>query len=254
MNNQEILRRLQALAEPEYAQFSAALLPGSRPLLGVRLPALRAMAKELARTPEAALAALTDATFEEQMLRGLVTAYAKGGAGERQARLEALLPHIENWSVCDSTAMTCKFMAAQPEFWLPWLQALARSDREFTARFGLVCLLDHFTATPQGRRAVLQSCGQAACGAPYVRLAVAWAVSVVVVKEPPLGLEFLRQGGLDEATRNKAIQKSCESRRVTPALRDELRALRRSPAHNSPRGKDKKVEFSMMQEEKSKTT
>lgn len=229
LDHQEVRRRLQALAEPGYAAFSAALVPGSRPLLGVRLPALRALARELAASPEAALATLTDDTFEEQMLRGLIIAYAGADAPTRRARLEALLPHIENWSVCDSTAVTCKFMAREPEFWLPWLWALARREEEFSARFGLVCLLDHFTATPQGRRAVLQSCTEARCAAPYARLAVAWAVSTVTVKEPALGLAYLQSDTLDAATHNKAIQKSCESLRAAPALRAQLRALRRKP-------------------------
>lgn len=219
--------RLQALAEKDYAAFSAALVPGCRPMLGVRLPALRKLARELAGDAETSLAALTDNTFEEQMLRGLVTAYAKGSDEVRRARLESLLPHITNWSVCDSTAMTCRFMARAPAFWLPWLQALARRPEEFPARFGLVCLLDHFTGTPQGRRAVLQSCAEARCPAPYTQLAVAWAVSIVTVKEPALGLAFLRQDTLDSATHNKAIQKTCESLRADAALRQAARALRR---------------------------
>lgn len=238
MTNEEILTRLRAAAEPDYAAFSSALVPGCRPMLGVRLPALRRLAKELARDAGEALTALSDATFEEQMLRGLVTAYAKAGSEERRARLEALLPHIDNWSVCDSTAMTCKFMAKEPDFWLPWLQALARREEEFPARFGLVCLLAHFTGTPQGRRAVLQSCVEAPCPAPYARLAVAWAVSAAAVKEPALGLDFLRQDSLDDATHNKAIQKICESLRAGPALRQAVRSLRRA-SHGqvaAPRG------------------
>ena len=173
MNHEQLMARLNELAEPEYAAFSSALIPGCRPMLGVRIPALRRLAKELARTPEESLAMLTGATFEEGMLRGLVCACAKGDAAARKARLTALLPHIDNWSICDSTAATCKFMAKEPEVWLPWLRELARSEAEFTARFGLVCLLDHFTADPEHRRMVLSVCGEVSCPAPYARLAVA---------------------------------------------------------------------------------
>ena len=91
MNHEELMARLNELAEPEYAAFSSALVPGCRPMLGVRIPALRRLAKELARTPEESLAMLTSATFEEGMLRGLVCACAKGDAAARKARLTALL-------------------------------------------------------------------------------------------------------------------------------------------------------------------
>ena len=67
---------LYALAEPSYAAFSTRLLPPmERPLLGVRLPALRKMSRDLARQGlDAALRQLTDETFEEIMLQGMVIA------------------------------------------------------------------------------------------------------------------------------------------------------------------------------------
>ena len=150
---------------------------------------------------------------------------------ERISSLMAVydVPHIDNWSVCDSTAATCKFMAKEPEVWLPWLRELALSEAEFTARFGLVCLLDHFTANPEHRRMVLSVCGEVPCPAPYARLAVAWAVSATAANEPALGLAWLRQDTLDTATHNKAVQKACESLRLTPAQKAAFRALKRKP-------------------------
>lgn len=227
MEHSEVMARLNALAEPAYAAFSSALVPGCRPMLGVRIPALRTMAKELAKTPEASLPCLTSGTFEEVLLRGLVCAYAKGDSAARRARLEDFLPWIDSWSVCDSTAATCKFMAKDRDFWLPWLCELAASGEEYTARFGIVCLLDHFTALPEDRQRVLEVCGSAPSAAPYARLAVAWAVSAVCAKEPELGLRWLAHSPLYDATHNKAIQKTCESLCITPEQRAAFRALRR---------------------------
>ena len=46
----EIQKLLTPLADPSYKTFSLALLPGlNMPMLGVRLPALRRLAKQLAR-------------------------------------------------------------------------------------------------------------------------------------------------------------------------------------------------------------
>ena len=78
MTRDELMARLNELSEPDYAAFSSGLVPCCRPMLGVRLPALRLLAKELARTSESSLAILTDDTFEEAMLRGLVCASAGG--------------------------------------------------------------------------------------------------------------------------------------------------------------------------------
>lgn len=229
---QDILARLQEMAEPEYAQFSAKLIPDPPPILGVRLPKLRTMAKELARSlPEspALWQALEGPYLEQAMLHGMVIGAAKLTDEERRHCLEEFLPRVTNWSICDSTAASCKWMARTPDFWLPWLLELARSDQEFTARFALVCLLDHYTATPEGRRITLDACSSAICPAAYTRLGIAWAVSVVAVKEPDLGLSYLQADTLDDFTHNKAIRKICESFRSTPDYRASVRNLLRGP-------------------------
>ncbi|MCI5555618.1 DNA alkylation repair protein [bacterium] len=226
----EIITQLSAMAEPEYAAFASRLIPGCPPMLGVRLPALRRYAAKLARDPagpQAVVAQLGPEVFETRMLRGMVIGCAKLPSGERWRMLEDFLPLADNWSLCDSTAAGCRFMAKTPGFWLPRLQELARRDQEFPARFGLVCLLDHFTGTPEGRRLTLDACAAAPCPGLYTRLGAAWAVSVVAVKEPELGLAFLRTDPLDDFTHNKAIQKIRESRRATEEYRAAVLALKR---------------------------
>lgn len=226
----EIITQLSAMAEPEYTAFASRLIPGCPPMLGVRLPALRRYAAKLARDPagpQAVVAQLGPEVFETRMLRGMVIGCAKLPNGERWRMLEDFLPLADNWSLCDSTAAGCRFMAKAPGFWLPRLQELARRDQEFPARFGLVCLLDHFTGTPEGRRLTLDACAAAPCPGLYTRLGAAWAVSVVAVKEPELGLTFLRTDPLDDFTHNKAIQKIRESRRATEEYRAAVLALKR---------------------------
>ncbi|HQQ89423.1 MAG TPA: DNA alkylation repair protein, partial [Oscillospiraceae bacterium] len=64
---------LLSLAEPDYAVFSGKLIPQEEHLLGVRLPKLRRMAKELCKTDwRHALSSGDDLFFEETMLRGMV--------------------------------------------------------------------------------------------------------------------------------------------------------------------------------------
>lgn len=44
-NNNTIKEQLSLLAEPAYRDFASSLLPGTENILGVRLPALRRLAK-----------------------------------------------------------------------------------------------------------------------------------------------------------------------------------------------------------------
>ena len=48
-NNNTIKEQLSLLAEPAYRDFASSLLPGTENILGVRLPALRKLAKKLAK-------------------------------------------------------------------------------------------------------------------------------------------------------------------------------------------------------------
>ena len=49
---QEIRTRLLLMADAQYGSFSKSLIPECKPLLGVRLPALRKMAQEFVKNKE----------------------------------------------------------------------------------------------------------------------------------------------------------------------------------------------------------
>lgn len=233
LDTASIMARLTSMAEPEYAVFSAHLIPNPPPVLGVRLPLLRRYAAELAKDPAGVdrvlevLEALDPAPLETRMLRGMVLGCVKLPDEERWRHLESFLPLADNWSLCDSTAAGCKFMRRAPSFWLPKLEELAGRNEEFPARFGLVCLTDHFTADPEGRRRTLAACAAAPCPALYTRLGAAWAICEVAVREPELGLAFLKEDSLDDFTHNKAIQKIRESHRASPEYRAAVQLLKR---------------------------
>ena len=88
-----IREELERLAEPEYSRFSSHLLPEGEQILGVRLPKLRQMAKEIAKGDfRDYLASARDGVFEETMLQGMVIGYAKCPLEERLQLITAFLP------------------------------------------------------------------------------------------------------------------------------------------------------------------
>ena len=80
---EEIRKKLHELSEEDYKTFNQKLLPGVEHVLGVRLPAMRKLAKEVAKgdfrsyLDEAAEKIGADSIHEEIMLQGLVLGYAK---------------------------------------------------------------------------------------------------------------------------------------------------------------------------------
>ena len=225
----QIRERLFALSEPEFQKFSAALIPGEERMLGVRLPALRALAKEIARSDRWAdyLAAAPRDYFEEIMLRGMIIGAIPVSPEERIRRIEAFIPEIDSWSICDSFCAGLKFTAKNREMVFSFVRPYCSSQKEFEVRFGYVMLLDFFL-TEEYIDAVLALAASFSHPAYYARMAVAWLLATALAKFPSKAMHCLKTAPLDDFTYRKTIQKALESYRVSPDLKQELRALRQS--------------------------
>lgn len=222
-----VRRELDSLAEPAYCAFTSALIPGSKPMLGVRLPALRDLAKRIARGDWRAFLQKTGGnTFEEILLRGMVIGYAKADVEELLACTAAFVPEIGDWSTCDSFCNTLKFVPKAPERVWEFLLPYFSSAREFDVRFGAVMLLDHFVQPAFIGRA-LETLDNVRHPGYYAQMAAAWALAECYAHFPEQTMEYLPRSALDQFTFNKALQKMTESRRISAAEKAILRAMKR---------------------------
>ena len=137
--------RIRSLADPAYQAFQQKLVPDVTNLLGVRVPALRQLARELVRGDwRGYLEAARHDTYEETMLQGLVLGCARMEPDELFARLAAFVPHIDNWAVCDVTCGGLRAVGKCREQAAGFLTPYLSAPREFDVRFGVVMLMDHF--------------------------------------------------------------------------------------------------------------
>lgn len=227
MNNQEIKDFLAAHSDERYAAFSASLVPGVRALSGVRIPVLRALAKDIAKGDwRAYLDEATDDTFEETLLQGLVTGVARMPFEEQMARMAAYVRKIDNWSLCDSPCTGFKFVRKHREEVWTFLQPYLYGGKEFGQRFAVVMLLAHFVTDDFIDR-VLEACVSVRPSGFYAMMAVAWAVSVCFARYPDRTKPVLAGGQLDDETQNRAIRKIVDSFRVTDEDKRWARTFRR---------------------------
>lgn len=229
--NNALRDRLLALSDPNYRAFSAGLLPNvpKERILGVRLPMLRAIAKELARGDwREYLRTASDASFEEVLLQGMTIGRAAGAPSEILPYVAAFVPKIDNWSVCDSFCASLTIARRHPAPVWTFLEPYFRDCRPYFRRFGVVMLLDHYVTETYFEQ-VLDILDNVPCdGEYYVQMAVAWAISVCFVHFPEPTMRYLQgETHLDNFTYHKALQKTIESSRVDSAAKDILRAMRR---------------------------
>lgn len=231
MTSDRIARELAALADPAYQQFQSKLIPTIDParVLGVRSPALRRYAREMARAREsearAFMAQLPHALYEENNLHGELIGLLAKTPDEAFEMLDAFLPHVDNWATCDLIRVPAfkKDLPAVLERIRGWMAA----EPEYTVRFGVVQLMTLFlddAFEPEH----LQLVARIDRPEYYINMARAWYYSFALIKQPEATLPLFeaRPIALDAWTHNKSLQKARESRRIDKRTKDYLQSLK----------------------------
>ena len=228
MTTEQIRTELEKHADETYKKFSSGLLPGVPSILGVRLPELRKMAKRMARADwQENLRQISDGTFEEIMLEGMMIGYADCPTEEKLALVRGFVPKIDNWSICDSFCSGLKFVRSEQERVFGFLQPYLVSNQEFEQRFAAVMLLDYYIDDRWLFRTV-HTLEQIQAKEYYAKMAVAWAMAECYLRFPEEVMPILRQNRLAPEIQQKTLQKIAESRTISPKTREEIRAMKKS--------------------------
>ena len=227
MDRTIIRNRLIEMADEEYRKFSSSLIPGEDRMLGVRLPYLRDLAKEIAKGDwRGFLNNAQEEFYEELMLQGLVIGYVKTAPDEILEYAARFIPKIANWGVCDSFCTGLKLAKKQPHMVWTFVLPYLKSDREFEVRFAVIMMLAHYISDEFIDR-VISGLDQVRHDGYYAKMGVAWAISVCYVKYPEKTMAYLKTCSLDDFTFNKSLQKILESYRVDKESKEIIRGMKR---------------------------
>ena len=223
---EEIRETLFQLRDPVYREFQYKLIPTVDPdtIIGVRTPALRKYAKELAKREDIGLF-LQDHPhryFDENQLHAFIISEMK----DMDACLketERFLPYIDNWATCDqlSPKVFRKHRTALLQKIYEWLH----SAHPYTVRFATGMLMQHFLdedfdpAYPEAVASIRSE-------EYYVNMMIAWYFATALAKQYDAVLPYLKNRCLSPWTHRKAIQKAVESFRITPERKTYLKELR----------------------------
>ena len=221
-----IRAQLFALQDKEYQIFHSRLMPTLPPetVIGVRVPLLRKLAKQLANTPEAEtfLQKLPHFYYEENALHAFLLEAVRDYGAALEAT-EHFLPYVDNWAVCDSFSPKV-FAQHKPEL-LPAIRRWLGSDQVYTVRYGIGMLMRYYL-DDDFRSEYLAWVAAVHSEEYYVNMMRAWYFATALAKQPDAALPWLTEKRLDLWTHNKAIQKAVESRRIPPGMKQLLRVLR----------------------------
>ncbi|MBR4770658.1 MAG: DNA alkylation repair protein [Clostridia bacterium] len=217
--------RLAALADPAYADFQAKLIPTvpRDKILGVRLPQLRTLAKEIGSDEAAAfLTALPHRTLEENLLHAILIGRERD-LSKVTAYLDAFLPYADNWAVTD--ILRPAVFAKHPREALPPIKRWLASPLPYTRRAAVGFLMAYYL-DENFSPAILALPAKIPQEEYYVGMMVAWFYATALAKQWDATLPYLEKRRLPVWTHNRAIRKAIESYRVPPERKAYLKTLK----------------------------
>ena len=223
---ESITKLLFELRDEEYAKFQAKLTPSVDPKLfiGVRVPDVRKLAKELKNNPdvEAFLQELPHKYYDENMLHGLLISEIKD-FDIAVKETDRFLPYVDNWAVCD--IMSPKVFKKHKTELIECIRKWAKSKKTYTIRFGIEMLMSHYL-DDDFKAEYLDIPARIRSDEYYVNMMIAWLFATALTKQWDSAIQYIENVRLDKWTHNKTIQKAVESYRITDEQKSYLRTLK----------------------------
>ena len=226
MITEEIREELFRLQDSKYREFQSKLIPNVTPdsVIGVRTPALRKYAKELAKREEIGefLSDVPHRYFDENQLHAFIISQLKD-FGRCMECVCAFLPYVDNWATCDQ--LSPKVFGKNKGDLLKQIREWIGSGDTYTVRFGIGMLMQYFLDEdfdPEYPELVAQIRSEEY----YVNMMKAWYFATALAKQYEAVLPFIEGRRLDDWTHRKAIQKSVESYRITQEQKQYLKSLK----------------------------
>ena len=223
---QAIRAQLFGLQDETYRDFQSALMPTvpKEKVIGVRTPALRKLAKQLAGTPQAEmfLRSLPHDYYEENNLHAFLIEAIRD-YGTALAETEKFLPYIDNWATCD--CFCPKVFAKHKAELLPHIRRWLDSGETYTMRYAMGMLMRYYLDADFRPEYLVWVAGVHR-EEYYINMMRAWYFATALAKQPEATLPWLTEKRLDVWTHNKTIQKAVESYRIPDKRKRLLRGLR----------------------------
>lgn len=223
---ESIKNRLFSLQDLTYRDFHSKLMPtiDKERIIGVRIPVLKKLAKELYGTHEAEqfLNSLPHMYYDENNLHGFLLCCIDN-YDECIVAINEFLPYVDNWATCDTLSPKC-FKNHLPQLYAQCKVWIANNET-YIVRFAVNMLMkyfldEHFTLESPKLVASISS------DEYYVKIGIAWYFATALAKQYDKIITFLENRSLKPWIHNKTIQKALESRRISDGQKEYLKTLK----------------------------
>lgn len=205
---------LMGLANEKYKNFSKGLIPGDFLMLGVNVPTLKRIAKEIYKSDWKNFLEIDDEkTFEIKFLKGQVIANITSPC-EYEEYFWRYLPSIDDWSSCDSFISASKVIKSDRGRFFEIAKKLIESEVEFENRVGFVILLNYFV-DEEYKNDIFNAIRGFERASYYANMGLAWLLCVLYVSFPKETFVFLKENKFNEHVIKYTIRKVRDSYQIS---------------------------------------
>ena len=211
--------------DKKYRSFTLPLIPNidEKTVIGVRLPIIKKYAKDLdQKSREEFLKSLPHKYHEENLLHALILSNVKD-YDEFLKHVDAFLPYITNWSVCDTICN--KHLNKYKDKLIKVIYEWLKSSEVYRVRYAIKCLMNYYLGDDFKEEHLLRV-QEVKLDDYYVMMMIAWYLATGLAKNYESFVKVIEEKRFDKAAHNKAIQKAIESYRVSDEHKEYLKTLK----------------------------
>lgn len=221
------VKHIKEFQDIGYREFNKKLIPGEEHIIGIRMPILRKLSKEITYGNWRQFLDVCRYTYHEELLiQAIIISSIKCEFTEIEEYIVGFVPKIRNWSICDSFCSGLKITISNKEIVYELVKKYLYTDCLWQVRFAIVMLLEYYIEEDY-LKDIFYFCDDLDSNEYYVQMAVAWLISMCYVKFEQETLKYLISNDLDNFTYNKALQKIIESNRVDIGKKNIIKNMKR---------------------------
>ena len=198
---QKFVDFLFSFEDLEYKNFNSKLVLKNN-LIGIRVPILKKIAKELAKGNYKEFISIMNHNYHEEVLiHGLILGYIK----DPMNYFDDYIKDMNDWQSCDITISNMKYFK--------YNQDINYIKKYLYHRVGYVILLTYYIKDEYIDE-LYNIVDNYNSDNYYVKMAVAWLLSYLIIYDKNRAVKYLKKSKLDDFTYNKGIQKAIESKKI----------------------------------------
>ena len=223
----EFVKHLNTLKDEKYKRFNSSIVNNSKyEMIGIRLPILRNIAREISKTDIIAyLNIKEDNYYEEVLIEGLVISKIKKEDIFYKYFIN-YIDKIDNWAICDTFASSIKIVEKYKDKYFNECVKLTNQKKEYSVRLGLVVILDHFIEEDNIEK-IIKIIDNTESDKYYINMARAWLLAEIYIKYKDKVFTYIKNNNLDKFTQNKAISKINDSLRISKEEKEKLKQYKK---------------------------